>query len=156
MQPPLRDCWSKSTPILKRYADALGETEDGDELAALDGREDLLQHLRFLDMAVYNSVFNPIATEGEVGASKALIDSYYNDPTREYEVSRRALEGARGAAAAERRRVVAVVRGLGRRGFGGVGDRSWPSGGSPTTESSLRTETNRMCTSSDDWSGRSH
>ena len=88
---PLRDCWSKTTPILKKYADALGDT-GGDELAALEGREDLLQHLRFLDMAVYNNVFNPIATEGKTGASKALIDSYYNDPTREYEASKRAFE----------------------------------------------------------------
>ncbi|VEU34940.1 unnamed protein product [Pseudo-nitzschia multistriata] len=88
---PLRDCWSKTTPILKKYAEALGDT-DGDELAALEGREELLQHLRFLDMAVYNNVFNPIATEGKTGASKALIDSYYNDPTREYETSKRALD----------------------------------------------------------------
>lgn len=92
MEAPLRDCWSKSTPILKKYAEALGETPKGDELAALEGREDLLQHLRFLDMAVYNNVFNPIATEGKTGASKALIDSYYNDPKREYEASKRAIE----------------------------------------------------------------
>ena len=92
MEAPLRDCWSKSTPVLKKYAEALGETPGGDELAALEGREDLLQHLRFLDMAVYNNVFNPIATEGTTGASKALIDSYYNDPTREYEASKRAIE----------------------------------------------------------------
>lgn len=89
---PLRDCWSKTTPILKKYADALGETPTGDELAALEGREDLLGHLRFLDMAVYNNIFNPIATEGKSGASKALIDSYYNDPVREYEASKRTLE----------------------------------------------------------------
>jgi hypothetical protein len=89
---PLRDCWSKSTPILKKYAEALGDTPKGDELAALEGREDLLQHLRFLDMAVYNNVFNPISTEGKTGASKALIDSYYNDPTREFEASKKAIE----------------------------------------------------------------
>jgi hypothetical protein len=92
MEAPLRDCWSKSTPILKKYAEALGETPKGDELAALEGREDLLQHLRFLDMAVYNNVFNPIASEGKTGASKALIDSYYNDPTREFEASKKAIE----------------------------------------------------------------
>lgn len=92
MEAPLRDCWSKSTPILKRYAVALGDTPDGDELAALEGREDLLQHLRFLDMAVYNNVFNPISSEGTTGASKALIDSYYNDPTREYEASKKAID----------------------------------------------------------------
>lgn len=93
MEAPLRDCWSKSTPILKKYADALGETPKGDELAALEGREELLQRLRFLDMAVYNNVFNPIASEGKTGASKALIDSYYNDPTREFEGSKAAIEG---------------------------------------------------------------
>jgi len=93
MEAPLRDCWSKSTPILKKYAEALGETPKGDELAALEGREELLQHLRFLDMAVYNNVFNPIATEGKTGASKALIDSYYNDPAREFEASKKAIEG---------------------------------------------------------------
>lgn len=91
MEAPLRDCWSKSTPILKRYAEALGETPTGDELAALEGREELLQHLRFLDMAVYNNVFNPISTEGTTGASKALIDSYYNDPTREFDASIKAI-----------------------------------------------------------------
>lgn len=92
MEAPLRDCWSKSTPILKKYAEALGETPKGDELAALEGREDLLQHLRFLDMAVYNNIFNPIASEGQSGASKALVDSYYNDPTREFEASKKAIE----------------------------------------------------------------
>lgn len=91
MDAPLRDCWSKSTPILKKYAEALGETPKGDELAALEGREELLQHLRFLDMAVYNNVFNPISTEGTTGASKALIDSYYNDPTREFDASMKAI-----------------------------------------------------------------
>lgn len=89
---PLRDCWSKTTPVPKRYAEALGETPSGDELAALEGREELLQRLRFLDMAAYNNVFNPIKTEGTTGASKALIDSYYNDPTREYDASKKALE----------------------------------------------------------------
>jgi len=89
---PLRDCWSKSTPILKKYANALGDTPKGDELAALEGREELLQQLRFLDMAVYNNVFNPIATEGQAGASKVLIDSYYNDPRRAFEASMKAIE----------------------------------------------------------------
>ena len=92
MEAPLRDCWSKSTPILKKYAEALGDTPKGDELAALEGREDLLQHLRFLDMAVYNNVFNPIATEGTAGASKTLLDSYYNDPTREFDASMKAMK----------------------------------------------------------------
>lgn len=92
MEAPLRDCWSKTTPVLKKYAEALGETPTGDELAALEGKEELLQHLRFLDMAVYNNVFNPIATEGKTGASGALIDSYYNDPKREYDASKKAIE----------------------------------------------------------------
>ena len=93
MEAPLRDCWSKSTPILKKYAEALGETPKGDELAALEGREELLQQLRFLDMAVYNNVFNPISTEGKTGASKTLIDSYYNDPTRAFDASMKAING---------------------------------------------------------------
>ena len=41
-------------------ADAIGNELDGDEIAALELREDLISHLRYLDMAVYNNVFNPI------------------------------------------------------------------------------------------------
>ena len=35
-------------------------------------------------MAAYNNVFNPIKTEGESGASKELVRSYYEDPKNEY------------------------------------------------------------------------
>ena len=56
-------------------------------------KEDLLSHLRYLDMAVYNNVFNPIATEGETGATKALIRSYYEDPKNELAASLKALDG---------------------------------------------------------------
>jgi len=91
---PLSDCWNnKNTPLLKSYADAIGGTPTGDEFAALEGREELIGHLRYLDTAVYNNVFNPIATEGSNGSSKALIDSYYNDPPREYNASKAALDG---------------------------------------------------------------
>ena len=89
---PIYDCWNKNTPMLKSYADALGATPTGDELSALEQREELISHLRYLDMAVYNNVFNPISSEGTNGATKALIDSYYNDPIREYKASKSALE----------------------------------------------------------------
>jgi hypothetical protein len=39
----------------------------------LELHEDILSHLRYLDMAVYNNVFNPIATEGTTGATKELV-----------------------------------------------------------------------------------
>jgi len=82
--PPLSDCWSKTSKLLTSYATAIGnEIPDGDELAALELKEDALDHLRFLDMAVYNNVFNPIKTEGESGATKTLISSYYDDPVNE-------------------------------------------------------------------------
>jgi hypothetical protein len=82
--PPLSDCWSKTSKLLNSYATAIGdEIPDGDELAALELKEDALDHLRFLDMAVYNNVFNPIKTEGESGATKTLISSYYDDPMNE-------------------------------------------------------------------------
>lgn len=82
--PPLSDCWSKTSKLLKNYADAIGELPDGDEFAALELKDDAEYHLRFLDMAVYNNVFNPIKTEGESGATKELIRSYYEDPKNEY------------------------------------------------------------------------
>ena len=93
--PPLSRCWSKSgqvKPLLLRYAEAIGnELPNGDELAALEGKEDAISHLRYLDMAVYNNVFNPIKTEGETGATKELIKSYYEDPKVEYAASLNAL-----------------------------------------------------------------
>lgn len=92
--PPLSDCWAKTNkPLLMNYAEAIGnEVPDGDELAALELKEDLLYHLRFLDMAVYNNVFNPIKTEGETGATKELVKSYYEDPIREYKATKKALD----------------------------------------------------------------
>jgi hypothetical protein len=55
IQPPLSDCWTKSSrskPLLLEYAEAIGESPKGDELAALEAKEELLDHLRYLDMAV--------------------------------------------------------------------------------------------------------
>mmetsp|Transcript_20475 Transcript_20475/g.38833 ORF Transcript_20475/g.38833 Transcript_20475/m.38833 type:complete len:214 (-) Transcript_20475:164-805(-) len=90
--PPLSDCWAKtSRPLLKLYAEALGDAGK-DELAALEAREEANSHLRYLDMAVYNNVFNPIKTEGESGATKLLIKSYYEDPINEYKASAAALD----------------------------------------------------------------
>jgi len=93
IEPPLSDCWAKTgrPPLLKRYAEALGDSGRGDELAALELKEDIADHLRFLDMAVYNNNFNPISVEGETGASKELIRSYYEDPMNEYKASTTAL-----------------------------------------------------------------
>ena len=52
IQPPLSDCWNKSASLTKKYASVLGDMPSGDELAALEAREDAVSHLRFLDMAV--------------------------------------------------------------------------------------------------------
>ena len=92
--PPLSDCWGKASGVnalLRSYAVAVGD-QGGDELAALEAREEALDHLRFLDMAAYNNVFNPIKTEGESGASKGLIKSYYEDPINELKASASALD----------------------------------------------------------------
>ena len=92
IEPPLADCWAKtSRPLLNKYAEALGDS-GGDELAALEAREELVSHLRYLDMAVYNNVFNPISVEGKSGATKELIRSYYEDPINEYKASLAGLE----------------------------------------------------------------
>mmetsp|Transcript_40911 Transcript_40911/g.46482 ORF Transcript_40911/g.46482 Transcript_40911/m.46482 type:complete len:203 (-) Transcript_40911:69-677(-) len=92
IEPPLADCWAKTNrPILTKFAEEVGNS-GGDELAALEAREDLVSHLRYLDMAVYNNNFNPIKTEGKMNAGKALIESYYDDPAREYKASISALE----------------------------------------------------------------
>jgi hypothetical protein len=89
---PLNDLWSKaSANVVSSYAEALGDA-GGDELEALELREALSSHLRYLDMAVYNNVFNPIATQGTIGASADLVKSYYDDPTREYTASLSALQ----------------------------------------------------------------
>ena len=90
--PPLSDCWAKTNrPLLSKYAEELGNV-GGDELAALEAREELVSHLRYLDMAVYNNVFNPITVEGKSGATKELIRSYYEDPTNEFKASNTALQ----------------------------------------------------------------
>jgi len=90
--PPLADCWAKTNrPLLKNYGDALSDG-GGDEIAALELREDIISHLRYLDMAVYNNVFNPINTLGEAGATKALIKSYYEDPINEWKASVNAFD----------------------------------------------------------------
>lgn len=92
IEPPLADCWAKtSRPLLTKYAEGLGDS-GGDELAALEAREDLIGHLRYLDMAVYNNVFNPITVEGKSGATKELIRSYYEDPINEFKASLAAME----------------------------------------------------------------
>jgi len=93
--PPLSDLWTKSArpkSFLKEYADAVGDNPAGDELAVLEAKEDVQSHLRYLDMAVYNNVFNPIKTEGETGATKLLIQSYYEDPVNEFKASIASLE----------------------------------------------------------------
>mmetsp|Transcript_17871 Transcript_17871/g.26442 ORF Transcript_17871/g.26442 Transcript_17871/m.26442 type:complete len:197 (+) Transcript_17871:117-707(+) len=87
IEPPLADCWAKtSRPLLSKFAEALGDV-GGDELAALEAREELVSHLRYLDMAVYNNNFNPITVEGKTSASKSLIQSYYEDPSNELKAS---------------------------------------------------------------------
>jgi hypothetical protein len=92
IEPPLADCWTKTNrPLLQKYAEAV-DGVGGDELSALEAKEELQGHLRFLDMAAYNNVFNPIATEGESGATKLLIKSYYEDPINEYNASLRAFD----------------------------------------------------------------
>jgi len=92
IEPPLADCWAKTNrPLVTRYAEELGNS-GGDELAALEAREELQGHLRYLDMAVYNNVFNPITVEGKSGATKELVRSYYEDPTNEFKASMAALQ----------------------------------------------------------------
>ncbi len=93
--PPLSDLWTKSarkSSLLQDYANAIGATPTGDELAVLEAKEDVEGHLRFLDMAVYNNNFNPINSVGEIGATKALISSYYDDPINEFEATVAALD----------------------------------------------------------------
>lgn len=93
--PPLSDLWTKSarkSSLLQDYANVIGTTPTGDELAVLEAKEDVEGHLRFLDMAVYNNNFNPIKSVGEIGATKALISSYYDDPINEYKATVAALD----------------------------------------------------------------
>mmetsp|Transcript_42117 Transcript_42117/g.71983 ORF Transcript_42117/g.71983 Transcript_42117/m.71983 type:complete len:246 (-) Transcript_42117:90-827(-) len=95
VKPPLSTMWTSGgqNKLLNNYADAIGnEIPDGDEIAALELREDVISHLRYLDMAVYNNVFNPIASEGQSGATKELVRSYYEDPTNEWKASTKAID----------------------------------------------------------------
>lgn len=92
--PPLSDLWTRSkrtNALWDEYANFVA-SQDGDELEVLELKDELQTHLRFLDLAVYNNVFNPIKTFGETGSTKELIRSYYDDPTREYEASSSALK----------------------------------------------------------------
>jgi hypothetical protein len=92
LRKPLNDLWSKaSSNVATAYAERVGDA-GGDELGALELRESLSSHLRYLDMAVYNNVFNPISTQGTIGASADLVKSYYDDPTNEYRASLEALQ----------------------------------------------------------------
>jgi hypothetical protein len=92
IEPPLSDCWARTgRPLLTKFAEALGDV-GGDELAALEAREEIVSHLRYLDMAVYNNNFNPIKSEGENGASASLIRSYYEDPKNEFKSSLTAFD----------------------------------------------------------------
>jgi hypothetical protein len=77
--------------LLLNLAEAIGEAGK-DELAALEAKEDANSHLRYLDAAVYSNNFNPIKTEGETGATKTLVKSYYEDPINEYRASLAALD----------------------------------------------------------------
>lgn len=56
IKPPLSNMWTSggANKLLNKYADALGSLPDGDEIAALELREEIISHLRYLDMAVYN------------------------------------------------------------------------------------------------------
>jgi hypothetical protein len=91
--PPLSDCWvaNRRSLLLPRYVQLL-ESIGGDDYAAVQIMEDLQGHLRFLDMAVYNNNFNPIVVEGTTNASPTLIESYYQDPIKEYRASQSALQ----------------------------------------------------------------
>ncbi len=95
IKPPLANMWTSGgqSKLLKNYADAIGnELPHGDEIAVLELREEVISHLRYLDMAVYNNVFNPIATEGTTGATKELIRSYYEDPINEWNALKSAID----------------------------------------------------------------
>ena len=93
--PPLSDFWTttkKGSNVLMEVAAAVGDA-GGDEFNVLELREEAQSHLRYLDMAVYNNVFNPIGTEGTTGATKELVRSYYEDPKNELKAVLAALDG---------------------------------------------------------------
>ena len=90
--PPLSDLWTKNgRPLLKMLAEAIGE-KDGDEMAALEAREEAASHLQYLDMTCYNNNFSPVKTEGEAGSTKELVRAYYQMPVEELEASAKALD----------------------------------------------------------------
>ena len=92
IEPPLADCWAKTNrPLLSNFAEAIGD-KGGDELAALEAKEEIVSHLRYLDMAVYNNNFNPITSQGKTGATAGLVRSYYEDPINEYKASAAAID----------------------------------------------------------------
>lgn len=92
--PPLSDLWTarsgskRTNAFWEEYAEVVAD----DEFAVLELKDELQSHLRYLDMAVYNNVFNPIKTFGETGATKELVRSYYDDPTREFKACVSALD----------------------------------------------------------------
>lgn len=90
--PPISN-FRKAT-IWQEFADSV-EGSGGDEFEVLDMKDVLQGHLQSLDMAVYNNVFNPIKTQGETGATRELVRSYYEDPVREYKATKAALEKLR-------------------------------------------------------------
>ena len=95
VKPPISNMWTSrgQNKLLNNYADAIGnEVPDGDEIAALELREEIISHLRYLDMAVYNNVFNPIASEGTSGATKELVRSYYEDPINEWKACKATMD----------------------------------------------------------------
>jgi len=91
--PPLSDCWGKKEQggFLRNFAAALGDS-GGDELAALEAREDAMSHLRYLDMAAYNNVFSPAGGDAAVSASKQLVKDYNEVPAQELAASTKALD----------------------------------------------------------------
>lgn len=92
--PPLADVWTRSkrtNALWDEFSDFVAR-QSGDEFEVLELKDELQSHLRYLDMAVYNNVFNPIKTFGETGATRELIRSYYDDPTREFKASSSALD----------------------------------------------------------------
>ena len=77
--------------MLKAFAAAVGDA-GGDELAALEARDDAMSHLRFLDMAAYNNVFSPAGGDAAVSASKDLVKQYTELPAAELKASIKALD----------------------------------------------------------------
>jgi len=90
--PPLSDLWTKGSrkKLLSRYAEAIGAA-DGDEMAALEAREDAISHFQYLDMAAYNNNFSP-AKDDPAGSTKELVRSYFEMPLDELVLATKALD----------------------------------------------------------------